>query len=255
MQHTLDLGLLVGVRVSLGAAGRHLLGERPIVVVVAIGRDRRGVDEPRNAGGHGCIEHVARSLDVDVVALCRRLHHDEGEVYDDIGVRNQLVDSGPVQDVPLAVLGLAPAQFARIKRPPRHRQDAPDLGRDFQGTDERFSDLAGRTRDSNGEPGSRCDTRGRCRSHRRSAYSGTGCSPAPPQPTVSNCASNSRLRAELRAAQHACAAPTPVVLELCANFASSGIGEHASSIRVSFAAAVNHAAGSPAGAHQLPPGS
>ena len=65
-----------------------------------------------------------------------------------------------VQDVPLAVLGLAPAEFARVERPPRHRQHAPDLGREFQGADERLSDLAGRTRDSDREPGSRRATRG-----------------------------------------------------------------------------------------------
>jgi hypothetical protein len=52
-------------------------------------------------------------------------------VHDDIDVGHQFVDRAPVKDVPLAVLGLVPAQFVKAGRkvdPWRRLKSGPPWG-------------------------------------------------------------------------------------------------------------------------------
>ena len=62
---------------------------------------------------------------------------------DDVHLGDQLLDRRSVQDVPLAVLGLAPAQPAGVERPPRHRSHSCYLGRLLEHAHERLAELTG----------------------------------------------------------------------------------------------------------------
>ena len=70
---------------------------------------------------------------------------------DDVHAGDQLLDRRPVKDVALAVLGLAPAQPARVKRPSRHRSHLRHFGRLLERADERLAELTGRTGDRDRE--------------------------------------------------------------------------------------------------------
>jgi hypothetical protein len=45
-------------------------------------------------------------------------------MHDHVGLGHQRLDRGPVQDIALPVLGLAPASGRRVERPAGHAQDA-----------------------------------------------------------------------------------------------------------------------------------
>ncbi len=69
-QQVLQLRLLLGVEEPAGRTCRPVLGDADRVVgVEAIGRDRRGVDEPLGTPLGGRTEGVDRALDVDRVGL------------------------------------------------------------------------------------------------------------------------------------------------------------------------------------------
>ena len=99
-------------------AGRDVLGERDRVVgVVAVGRDRRRVDQPPGPlGGHRRLEYVAGAGQVDPRALLARSHDDERQMDHHIGVGDQVVDRLPVQDVALPIGGLGPPERGRVEQ-------------------------------------------------------------------------------------------------------------------------------------------
>jgi hypothetical protein len=94
----------------------------------AVGGDARRVDEAVSSGPGRSAEGVERPVDVDRprrVAV-RRPGDEEGEVDDDIGVGERLLQGRFVADVPLAVLHLRPAAGGRIKRTPGDADDPLD---------------------------------------------------------------------------------------------------------------------------------
>ena len=112
----LDLGLVGGVGVARGAAHRLLLvDQRRHAAVEAVGGDRGRVDQPPGARGGGRLEDVARAGQVDLAALAAAGDDHEGEVDDDVGVLDQVVDRLAVEHVAAPVLGLLPTLPGRSK--------------------------------------------------------------------------------------------------------------------------------------------
>src|SRR4030095_9740643 len=70
---------------------------------------------------------------------------------DAAGLAHQRLDRGPVQDIALPVLGLAPAAGRRVERPAGHAQDAVHPVLLFQRADHRRADLPGRSGDGDSE--------------------------------------------------------------------------------------------------------
>jgi hypothetical protein len=117
----------------------------------AIGGDRGGVDEPLDPGGSRSFEDVARAGQIDLAALAAASDDDEGQVDDDVGVRDQSLDRIAVEDVAAPVFGLLPALRAEVEGAARHADHSPHLWSALQGGDERLADLAGRAGDCNGQ--------------------------------------------------------------------------------------------------------
>ena len=102
----------------------------------AVGGHRRGVDEPLRAGGRGGLEDVARAGQVDLAALAAAGDDREGEVDDDVGALDQLVDRLAVEHVAAPVLGLLPAVAGQVEGPPRHADHPLHLRHALEGGDE-----------------------------------------------------------------------------------------------------------------------
>ena len=116
VEDPLELGLVRRVVEALGAARRHVLGQRLRVVgVEPVGGDRRGVDEALRPGADRRLEDVAPALGVDPVRLVGVAEDDEREVDDDVGAGDERVDGVAVEDV-AALVGDLVASRARPGR-------------------------------------------------------------------------------------------------------------------------------------------
>ena len=144
-QQRLQLGLLRRVVEALAAAGWHLLGQRlRVVTVEAVGSDRGRVDQPRRPGRPNRLEHVAAPLEVDPAGFLVAAEDDEGEVNGDVGVGEEGVEGGSVEDVPLAIADLLPSLAGGVEGTAGHPEHAPDLLRSLESREQGLADLAGR---------------------------------------------------------------------------------------------------------------
>ncbi len=93
IENALQLGLLGGVIVALGAARWNLLGERlRVVSVKPVSGHRGGIDEATRLGVGRRLEYVAGALEVDALGVLEAAEDQEREMHHDVGARHELVD-------------------------------------------------------------------------------------------------------------------------------------------------------------------
>jgi len=83
-------------------------------------------------------------------------HDQKRQVDDHIGTGDERVHRGAVEHVALAVLGLAQALGGRIERSAGHGDDRSDFPAALQRAQERSADVAGWSRDGDGEFAAGC---------------------------------------------------------------------------------------------------
>ena len=141
-QRRLELGLLGGVVVRVGAAHRDVLGQRLRVVgVEAVGGDGGGVDEPAHVARG--LEDVARALEVDRARLLAPADDDEREVHEHVGLGRERAHGVAVEHVALRVLGLLEPERAGVEGPPRHAEHLRHERVRVEPAQQRAADVAG----------------------------------------------------------------------------------------------------------------
>src|SRR3954453_20411300 len=153
LQECLELGLLLRVEQPLRRPRRPVLGHPYRVVrVEAVRRDGRRINEPLDAGCGSRAEDVEGALDVDGAGgLLVAADDQEGEVYDDVGAGEGLLQHRLVTDVAAAVLHLRPAMLARVERPAGDAHDLADAVVVLQERHQPEAEGAGRPGHGNGE--------------------------------------------------------------------------------------------------------
>src|SRR3954451_15843722 len=153
LQERLEIRLLLRVEQPLRRPRRPVLGHPYRVVrMEAVGRDRRRIDEPLDAGCGSRAEDVEGALDVDGAGgLLVAADDQEGEVYDDVGAGEGLLQHRLVTDVAAAVLHLRPAMLARVERPAGDAHDLADAVVVLQKRHQPEAEGAGRPGHGNGE--------------------------------------------------------------------------------------------------------
>src|SRR5947209_18207414 len=77
----------------------------------------------------------------------------EGEVDDDVGAVNELLDGDPIKDVTAEVLGFGQAELAWVERTSAHGHDRADALGALEGPQEGAADVARRPCDRDPQPG------------------------------------------------------------------------------------------------------
>src|SRR3954451_5099059 len=153
LQERLEIRLLLRVEQPLRRPRRPVLGHPYRVVrMEAVGRDRRRIDEPLDAGCGSRAEDVEGALDVDGAGgLLVAADDEEGEVYDDVRAGEGLLQYGLVAYVAAAVLHLGPAVLARVERTTSDADDLADALVVLKQRHETEAERAGRTGHGDGE--------------------------------------------------------------------------------------------------------
>jgi hypothetical protein len=112
-----------------------------VSAVKAVRGDRGGVHDPFDARRYGRLEHVARTVEVDLAALLRPAHDHEGEMHHHVGLLHELGHGATIEHVAAPVGDLLPTPLSRVEGPARHAEYLRDLGCPLERPHDGLADL------------------------------------------------------------------------------------------------------------------